>query len=51
MLMYKKILAIKIDHFESVIIDEANVEEERGLNVFVEKYKKQDDVICIVIHM
>lgn len=51
MLSYEKILAIKVDHFESSIIDEANFVESERLNAFNEKYKKKDNVICIVVHM
>lgn len=48
---YVKLLCVRIDHFESQIVDEYNTDNFEEVEQFIYKYKKQKNLKIVIIQM
>lgn len=48
---YVKLLCVRIDHFESQIVDECNTDNFEEIEQFIYKYQKQKNLKIVIIQM
>ena len=48
---YIKLIAINVDHFESKIIDEKNVNYITDYDNFINKYSHRNGICCFSLHI